>query len=521
MKKLMAMLLVLAMAITMCAGCGDSGAESNAKTENENGGGKSEESKDGGQDDGTAQADGETYKMVMEIITYGFDDPDLQMVQDAVNEISVPEIGVEVQFLTVPIGEMATKLGLMVSGNEQMDLVCAGLLTTPSNLASEGLLTPITKYVNQSETLTKLAEGVLEACTVNGEIYAYPGSLANGAQVTYFYDKDLAEQYQIDIPEKLETREEWEALFEQVKASGMEQYAISLGDGVAAEYEWSSFDSLGDESTNAYGVVMDPLNGDTVVNYYATEEYKEKCLMHREWFEKGYCVPDSISNGYTTTDSMTQGLIFGFVSNGGVSMSDAYFSKITGKNIASVPMSDLITKTGNIVNFCWGVSSSCERPEKAVEFLELMYTNTELANILNYGIEGTHYVKNGDSPIISYPEGIDGTSCGYGSFVGSYGDTSKIYQREPLTEEFVENIPDFMYPNAPSSKFVGYTFDPSGVSTEITAVSAVIGQYAPALECGTVDPEQMIPKFLDALETAGMSKIIEENQKQLDAWLGK
>ena len=212
MKKLMAMLLVLAMAITMCAGCGDSGAESNAKTENENGGGKSEESKDGGQDDGTAQADGETYKMVMEIITYGFDDPDLQMVQDAVNEISVPEIGVEVQFLTVPIGEMATKLGLMVSGNEQMDLVCAGLLTTPSNLASEGLLTPITEYVNQSETLTKLAEGVLEACTVNGEIYAYPGSLANGAQVTYFYDKDLAEQYQIDIPEKLETREEWEAL---------------------------------------------------------------------------------------------------------------------------------------------------------------------------------------------------------------------------------------------------------------------------------------------------------------------
>ena len=29
----------------------------------------------------------------------------------------------------------------------------------------------------------------------------------------------------------------------------------------------------------------------------------------------------------------------------------------------------------------------------------------------------------------------------------------------------------------------------------------------------------MLPKFLDALEAAGMSKIIEENQRQLDAWL--
>ena len=85
----------------------------------------------------------------------------------------------------------------------------------------------------------------------------------------------------------------------------------------------------------------------------------------------------------------------------------------------------------------------------------------------------------------------------------------------------VENIPNFMYPNAPASKFVGYTFDSSSVSTEVSAVSAVIGKYAPALECGTVDPEQMIPEFLNALEAAGMNKIIEENQKQLDAWLGK
>lgn len=500
MRKMLSMLLVAGMSVSLLAGCGGSDKKSGSSS---------------------GSADGDTYHMVMEFITYGFDDPDLSKVQDAVNEITVPKIGVEVEFMTVPISEMATKLGLLVSGNQQIDLVVTGLLTTPANLASDGLIQPITEYVEKSDSLMELADGILDACKVNGEIYAYPGSTANGNQVKYFYDADLAAQYNIQIPEKLDSNEAWEDLFKQIKDSGMEQYAISLGDGVACEYEWAEYDPLGDASYNAYGVVMSDGDGKTVENYYATDAYKEACEMHREWYEKGYCVPDSISNGYTTTDSMTQGSIFGFVSKGGVSMSDAYFSKITGKNIASVPMADVCTYANDVTNFSWGVSSSCENPQKVVDFLELLYTDTDLANIMNYGIEGTHYVTNEGSQIISYPDGVDSQTCGYGNFIGTFGDVSKIYQREPLTDEFVASISDYMYPNAKSSEFLGYTFDPSSVSTEVTAVTAVIGQYAPALACGTVDPDEMIPEFNKALKDAGMDKIIEENQKQLDAWLAE
>lgn len=511
MKKIIALLLTLGMTAGLLAGCGDGnkdaeqGGNGNAVGGTENTGGNA--------------AEGETYHMVMELITYGFDDPDLPMIQDAVNAITVPQIGVEVEFMTVPIGEMATKLGLLVSGNQQIDLVVTGLLTTPANLASEGLIQPITQYVEGSEDLMKLADGIIDACKVNGEIYCYPGSTANGTQVTFFYDADLAAQYNIQMPERLESEADWNALFTQIKDSGMEQYAISLGDGVACEYEWSDFDSLGDNAYNSYGVVMADGDGKTVENYFATDAYRAKCAMHRAWYEAGYCVPDSISNGYTTSDTMTQGAIFGFVSNGGVGMSAAYWSKITGKNVAGIPMADISTSSDNVINFSWGVSSSCEQPQKVIDFLELLYTNTELANIMNYGIEGTHYVTREGSRIIGYPEGVDAMSCGYGNFVGTYGDISKTYQREPLTDEFVNNISAYMYPEATSSKFLGYTFDPSNVNTEITAVTAVVGQYAPALECGTVDPDQMIPEFIEALNAAGIEKIIAENQAQLDAWL--
>ncbi len=466
-----------------------------------------------------AEASGDTYKMVMQIINYGFDDPDLLMVQDAVNAITVPEIGVEVQFMTTPISDQATKLGLLISGGEQIDLVCAGLLSTPANFVSQGLLQPITEYVEASDALMELAGPDIEACKVNGEIYAYPGATANAGKTAYYYDTALAEEYNIDIPEKLETREDWEALFSQIKDSGMEQYAISMGDGVAAEDLWATFDSLGERSYLSYGVVMDPFNGTTVENYYATDKYRELSEMHHDWFEKGYCVPDSISNGYTTFDSMTQGQIFGFVSQESTGMSKAYWSGTTGKTLGAIPTADMLTVSSAIVNFCWGVSSSCERPDKVVDFLELLYTNTDLANLMNYGIEGTHYVTEEGSKVIHYPEGVDASNCGYGSFVGTFGDTLSIYQKEPLTDEDVADFANYKTSSENASKFIGYTFDPSEVSTAVTAVTAVIGQYAPALNCGIVDPEEMIPEFLDALDAAGMQSIIDANQAQLDAYL--
>lgn len=511
-RKLLALLTVLVLVIGLLAGCGNSGSGDPSNTGNSGASGNSGNS-------GASGSDGDTWKMVMEIVNYGFNDPDLQMVQDEVNKITIPRIGVEVEFLPVPIMNMGSKLGMMVSGNEKIDLTVAGLLTNPNRLVAEGLLMPITEYIEGSEALMNLAEGIIDGCKVNGEIYAYPGATTNGYRVSFFYNKDLAEQYNIKMPDRLDSPEKWEDMFEQIKNSGMDAYGISLGDGNAAEYEWTVMDALGDEQFATWGVILGGDNTDTIVNYFATEEYKAKCLMHREWWEKGYAVPDSNSNGYTTSDSMSQGMCFGFVSNSGVTMSDAYWSGTTGKNVASVPMTDIITKGGDVVNFCWGVPTTCEHPEKVVQFLELLYTDTDLANLMNYGVEGVHYVTHEGSRIISYPDGVDAMSCGYGSFVGTYGDNSKIYQREPLTDEFVATIPQYMVPNAPVSKYMGYTFDQSNVAAQVAAVSAVFAQYAPSLECGIVDPNVALPEFLNALETAGINDVIAENQAQLNAWL--
>ena len=46
----------------------------------------------------------------------------------------------------------------------------------------------------------------------------------------------------------------------------------------------------------------------------------------------------------------------------------------------------------------------------------------------------------------------------------------------------------------------------------------MISEYQPGLECGAVNPETELPKFIEALNSAGLQEIIAEKQAQLDAW---
>lgn len=65
----------------------------------------------------------------------------------------------------------------------------------------------------------------------------------------------------------------------------------------------------------------------------------------------------------------------------------------------------------------------------------------------------------------------------------------------------------------------GFTFDATSVMNEVTACTNVYQKYVPALLCGSLDPETTIPVLNEEMEKAGIQKIIDEKQSQLDAYL--
>ncbi|SCP97401.1 ABC transporter substrate-binding protein [Anaerobium acetethylicum] len=507
-KRVLSVVMMLIMALTMVTGC------SSKKSD--------EDPAKNVTDDKTATDNGEEpYELVIEVVNISQSFADIEAVQEAINEITVPEINCTVKLMTVPIFEQGTRLSMMVAGNEKIDLVNTGLLTSPSTLVGEGLLADITEYI--TPTMKELAGDLLAAGTFDGKVYSYPAILYPGTVACLFYDKDLAEQYGIEVPEAISKSEDWENILKQVKDSGMSAYGISLGDGGGASIMefGANLDGLGDNNTLSYGVVVDPEENTTITNWYESEDFAQLCNDHYDWMQKGYCVPDSLTNGYTTIDSMANGECFAVTSSNSVGMSQAYLSNLTGKNLEMVMVREALLTTGYVNTQSWGVASNSENPEKAVQFLDLLFQNAELANLMNYGIEGSHYAKvDGTQNIVAFPEGKDASTVGYGGDIISwFGDTKTAFQRTPNTDEFFDTIDDYGLEGAKKSLCLGFTFDTSKVATQVAAVQSVVGEYKPTLTTGNVNPDEVIPEFIKALKDAGIDEVIKENQSQLDAWL--
>jgi len=117
-KKILALILAAALAMAALAGCtkpaDNSGNDTTAATT----------AADTKTDDTTAApADGSIPKIVMECLYFDAVPRDLEAVEAAMNEISIPEIGVEVELYPLGFSEASQQVGLMISGGQQLDLI--------------------------------------------------------------------------------------------------------------------------------------------------------------------------------------------------------------------------------------------------------------------------------------------------------------------------------------------------------------------------------------------------------------
>ena len=71
---------------------------------------------------------------------------------------------------------------------------------------------------------------------------------------------------------------------------------------------------------------------------------------------------------------------------------------------------------------------------------------------------------------------------------------------------------------SPVSTAMGFNFNPEPVKTEMANVAAVSKELAEPLMNGLVDPATALPNYQKRLEEAGLQKVLDEAQKQLDAW---
>ena len=113
----------------------------------------------------------------------------------------------------------------------------------------------------------------------------------------------------------------------------------------------------------------------------------------------------------------------------------------------------------------------------------------------------------------------DQSAPGYASFFSRFGDQMQVQHWLPATPDFYNELSAFNT-QAQNSLSLGYVFNGESVSSEIAAVNSVVSLYLPALECGMLsNVDAALAAFNQEVKNAGIDRIIEENQRQLDAWL--
>ncbi|WP_130837331.1 ABC transporter substrate-binding protein [Lachnoclostridium sp. Marseille-P6806] len=512
-KKVLSFALAAGLAAGALAGCGASGNTAPAEAA----------SNDAGAVEETADAEpkpvntDDMFTVSMAVI--GNPQKDLDQVVAKMNEQLGRDLGAQIDVTVLGWGEFAQQIQLMLTGGEKLDLVPV-MYTQASNYVNSGYLLDLTDLVEQYGPDIKSAindDTILHVASMNGITYGLPVEKEWYADSCLVMRKDILDKYNLDVS-GIDSLEECEDIFAAVHENEPEMDVIVGASGSLIGNIYFA-DTLADK----LGVLDNGGADSTVVNYFETDNYKNLAGTVRKYYEAGYISKDMPTSTDSGTVIMKAGNAFCFATpyKPGVAEQE---SLSTGQDLIAVRINPpgAFCYTSAVAALTWGISYNCEDPEITMKVLNYMYSNKDFMNLLNWGIEGVHYkYVDEENDIIGFPDGVDATTAGYNLNMGwELPNQYNMHVWEGSSHEIMDEQKAMNY-TATHSKALGFMFDSTNVAAELTALSNVMSEYEASLDCGAVDPEEVLPEFNQKLYAAGLQKVIDEKQRQLDEWLAQ
>lgn len=416
-----------------------------------------------------------------------------------------------VQLQCFDYGSYSDKLQSMIAAGEEFDICFTSSWANNYYLnARKGAFLALNDLIPTyaPKTFEVIDPGFIKGTQINGVNYAIPTNKEAAHQWGFVIRKDIIDKYNMDIS-TIKKFEDIEPFLKIVKENEPGMYPLEAVIG-ESPFRVLDFDRIGDQRYP--GVVYNDSQDMKVFNELEAPETLDFFETMHKYYEAGYIREDAATVTDYTQDQKA-GKVFAAVRSLKPGK-DIEESNTFGYELVQVPVTPPIKSNLEMTGSLQAISSTSKNPERALMFLELVNTDPVLNNIINYGIEGKHYIKVSDNVIKAGPE-LDKYNPGTGWVFGNQF-ISYVWDNESPDkwEQFIE-----FNKQGTETKTLGFVFDSEPVKTQIAQCSNVWDQYMPGLETGTVDPKEVLPEFIEAMKDAGSDEIIAEKQKQLNTWL--
>lgn len=439
-----------------------------------------------------------------------------QEVADAVNELALSEMNMEVDLFPITYGSYFSTISTTLAANDALDLFPDVPRYFGTNISS-GYVRNWADYLDYIPDVTADLGQYLDAGYVGDFLVGIPGRREFGLQSGLIIRKDIMDAVGYSPDDFACTTEDYSSYdkITELFAAIHEAYPEMI---VTYGSLPATFGNLNDNLGDNFGVLEDFGRTTTITNWFESEQCLTFAKISRQWHDAGYFSADAATTSDSNTALMKAGNLASFINNIKPN-TDIEKGTQTGHEVYVIPLSQApIVSSSTINSFVYSLANASEDPAKAAAFYNWAYTNSEFENLINWGIEGKDWVVD-ENGMATFPEGVDSANVSY------HQDWGWSYPNQFIGHAWVGNDPDIwqqyeeLTDEAIRSEAFGFTYDSTSVSDYLSACTAVYDKYDNDLYYGSFDPETHLAALNEELYAAGLQTIMDEKQRQLDAWL--
>lgn len=545
-KKLLSMMLALAMVLTLLVGCGNSSSGNDASSQ-----GSTQES---GSDEGAGEEAGDSTSSALEGLPAavgegtivatpemypGVDlsDPytvnmyligdtpnDWEKVLGLVNDYLKP-FNTELAVTFMSWSDYQTMYSLVLAGGEQVDLIFTAPWCYMYTEAAKGTLYELTDdFIATNMPLASKYQDKesWSETTISGKTIAVPSNVAQPMGKIVAIRKDLADKHGIG---ELKTWDDYKNFMltmaeKETPESGIYGLASSVDNNELWDVYRQQFDTFLALDSDYFDMIYswdgDLPEKDEIKLVYETDEFRAYAKDMKEMADAGCWSRSALTNTVTDDDA------FGALQGASIAWNGSvvtYVRQAEGSEGVECAIYDLTTDhfvgCEAFSNNDMAIAAGSKNPARAAMVLDLMKFDTYLNRLLLLGVEGEHYSIDDEGHYTELEKSSDyaafAISASWAIKNGEVSEAGADPRMQAVSDEWEKRVQ-----NNPTITFV---FDTTPVDSYMASVKTVLMDYVPMLELGLVDDvDATVDELIQKCYDAGLQTVKDEFDTQYEAW---